>query len=119
MKKGNVVIGATAAGALLATTCYVLPFTLFTIGISGAWLGNLASLAPYRPWFIGIALVLLAGGIYMMRKKRIAAACASGGYCESTFGHSVQMTVLITSDIVIATAIAWPMLLPLVLGPTS
>ncbi len=119
MKKENVLLGATAAGAILATTCCVLPFTLFSIGISGAWLGNLASLATYRPWFIGIALVLLAGGIYMMRKKRIAAACASGGYCESTFGHRVQMSVLIISAIVIATAIAWPMLLPLVLGTTS
>jgi mercuric ion transport protein len=119
MKKENLLLGATAAGAILATTCCVLPFTLFSIGISGAWLGNLASLAPYRPWFIGIALVLLAGGIYVIRKKRITAACAPEGYCESTIANKVQMSILVISAIVIATAIVWPVLLPLVLGPTT
>ena len=119
MKKENIVLGATAAGAILATTCCVLPFALFSMGISGAWLGNLASLATYRPWFIGVALVLLGGGIYMMRKKRYEAACATDGYCESTLADKVQMTVLITSALVIATAILWPVLLPWLLGPTT
>ncbi len=119
MKKDNILLGAIAGGAVLATTCCVLPFTLFSIGISGAWLGNLASLAPYRPWFIGVALVLLAGGVFMMRKKRIEAACAPDGYCESTIADKVQMTVLVISALVIATAILWPVLLPRLLGPTN
>jgi mercuric ion transport protein len=32
---------------------------LITLGISGAWIGNLAALESYRPWFIGAALVAM------------------------------------------------------------
>jgi len=32
---------------------------LIAIGFSGAWIGNLAKLEPYRPIFIGIALAAM------------------------------------------------------------
>ena len=119
MKKDNLVVGATAVGAILATTCCVLPFSLFSIGITGAWLGNLSALEPYRPYFIVVALALLVAGVYTMRRKRITAACAEGEYCESKTANVVQISVLIISAIIIGLAIAWPVLLPWLLGPLS
>jgi hypothetical protein len=32
---------------------------LIALGFSGAWIGNLTVLEPYRPIFIGVALVAL------------------------------------------------------------
>jgi mercuric ion transport protein len=42
-----------AAGGILAalgaTSCCVIPFTLFVLGVSGAWIGNLSSSSAGRP----------------------------------------------------------------------
>ena len=38
-------------GAIVASTCCVLPVILFALGISGAWISNLVSLAPYKNYF--------------------------------------------------------------------
>src|SRR5438445_4692239 len=54
--------GALMAGglaALLASTCCLGPLVLVTLGVSGAWIGNLTALEPYRPVFLGAALVAM------------------------------------------------------------
>ena len=54
--------GALAAGglaAILASACCLGPLVLVALGFSGAWIGNLTALEPYRPVFIGGALVAL------------------------------------------------------------
>ena len=50
--------GALFAGglaAILASTCCLGPLVLVALGFSGAWIGNLTILEPYRPIFIGAA----------------------------------------------------------------
>jgi mercuric ion transport protein len=54
--------GALFAGglaAILASACCLGPLVLIALGFSGAWIGNLTVLEPYRPIFIGVALVAL------------------------------------------------------------
>ncbi|HBU5048119.1 mercuric transport protein, partial [Klebsiella pneumoniae] len=54
--------GALFAGglaAILASACCLGPLVLIALGFSGAWIGNLTVLEPYRPIFIGAALVAL------------------------------------------------------------
>ncbi len=54
--------GALFAGglaAILASACCLGPLVLIALGFSGAWIGNLTVLEPYRPFFIGAALVAL------------------------------------------------------------
>ncbi|EOY2310890.1 mercury resistance system periplasmic binding protein MerP [Escherichia coli] len=51
--------GALFAGglaAILASTCCLGPLVLVALGFSGAWIGNLTVLEPYRPLFIGAAV---------------------------------------------------------------
>jgi mercuric ion transport protein len=74
--------GALAAGglaAILASACCLGPLVLVTIGVSGAWIANLSLLEPYRPIFIGVALVALffAG----RRIFRPVEACKPGEVC--------------------------------------
>jgi mercuric ion transport protein len=45
--------------AILASTCCLGPLVLVALGLSGAWIGNLTLLEPYRPFFIAGALVAL------------------------------------------------------------
>ena len=49
-------------GALASSSCCILPVVPFSLGASGAWLGNLSALSPYQPIFVAITLGFLAGG---------------------------------------------------------
>lgn len=50
-------VGGVAA--ILASACCLGPLLLVTLGFSGAWIGNLALFEPYRPWFLGAALIAM------------------------------------------------------------
>ena len=60
----------TAAGSLiaavLASSCCIGPLLLVTLGISGAWIGNLAAMEAYKPFFLLIAIVFLAIGYWQV-----------------------------------------------------
>lgn len=71
--------GALFAGglaAILASACCLGPLVLIALGFSGAWIGNLTVLEPYRPIFIGAALVALF--FAWRRIYRPAQACKPG-----------------------------------------
>src|SRR5713226_603764 len=74
---GALFVGGLAA--LLASTCCLGPLVLVALGLSGAWIGNLTLLEPYRPFFIVGALVALffAG----RRIFRPAQTCQPGELC--------------------------------------
>ena len=74
---GALLVGGVAA--ILASTCCLGPLALVALGLSGAWIGNLTLLEPYRPLFIAGSLVALffAG----RRIFRPALACESGDAC--------------------------------------
>jgi len=54
--------GALATGglaAVLASTCYLGPLILITLGFSGTWIGYLTVLEPYRFLFTSVAIIAL------------------------------------------------------------
>lgn len=76
---GRGVLAAGGVAAILASACCLGPLVLLSMGIGGAWIANLTALEPYRPLFIGVALValLLAG----RRIFRPAADCLPEEVC--------------------------------------
>lgn len=72
--RGALFTGALAA--ILASACCLGPLVLVALGFSGAWIGNLTVLEPYRPIFIGAALVALF--FAWRRIYRPAQACKPG-----------------------------------------
>ena len=58
-KNGRGALFAGGLAAILASTCCLGPLILVALGFSGAWIGNLTVLEPYRPIFIGVALVAM------------------------------------------------------------
>ena len=45
-RKMGLIAAGGVLGALAATSCCIIPLVLFTLGIGGAWIGNLKALAP-------------------------------------------------------------------------
>lgn len=111
--------GLIAAGGLLgavaASSCCILPLVLFSVGLGGAWIGNLTALAPYQPIFIAITLALLAGGFYLvyLRPRR---ACAADEACARPLPNRIVKTSLWIATVLIAAALAFPYVAPTLLG---
>ncbi len=101
------VIGSILA-ALAASSCCVIPFLLFSLGISGAWISRLTALAPYQSYFAGASLLLLAAGIALIRRR--TRTCTADGYCASTTSSRFATFGLWTSGLIIALALAFPYL---------
>lgn len=69
-------IAAVIAAALAASVCCVGPLLLVMLGIGGARVGNLTALEPFRPYLIGLTLLLLGYAFYKIYSKPKAEACA-------------------------------------------
>lgn len=97
--------------AILASTCCLGPLVLLLLGISGAWIGNLTMLEPFRPVFIVIAIgTLAAASRQIFRPSR---TCAPGEVCAVP---EVQTTYRILFGVVAfltAIALAYPYIAPM------
>src|SRR5437764_14881115 len=67
-------------GALAASSCCILPLVLFSLGVSGAWIGNFTQLAPYQPYFIAATLACLGYGYWLVYRLPTV-ACVDGEAC--------------------------------------
>ena len=107
-----------AAGGILAAlgaaSCCVVPFALFMLGVSGAWIGNLTALEPYQPVFAVIAAACLGYGFYLVYRKP-KAACADGSYCASPASNRIAKIGLWTATILVIIAVGFPRIVALFL----
>lgn len=101
--------------ALGASSCCVIPFVLFTLGVSGAWIADLTALEPYQPLFVALALLCLGGGFALLRRKsRIA--CADGSYCARPASDRIVRIGLWTAALLVLVAVVLPRLAPLIIS---
>ena len=108
VRTGKALISAgSILGAVAASSCCVVPFVLFTLGITGAWIGNLTALAPYQPAFVAVTFACLAGGFFMVYRKR-KSACADGSYCARPASDRVAKTALWSATVLVCAALAFP-----------
>ena len=107
--------GGSMLGALAASSCCILPLVLFTLGISGAWIGNLTALEPYQPIFFVATAGFLAVGYYLVY-RRLKGACADGVCVQAMPGRIVKAVLWAATALVLAAA-AFKYLAPLLLGP--
>jgi len=80
-------------GAVVASACCVVPLVLVTLGIGGAWVGNLAALEPYKPYFLGVTVLLLAAGFWHVYFKP-KPACTDGSYCGRPTSSRITKSAL-------------------------
>lgn len=104
-------------GALAAASCCILPLILFSLGISGAWIGNLTALSKYHEIFVVVTLVSLGAGYWRVYKKKNAEKCCDAdSYCASPASGRLMKWVLWVATVIIAVALLFPYVTPYLLS---
>ena len=101
-------------GALAASTCCIVPLALVTLGISGAWIGNLTALAPYQPIFFAATAGFLGVGYYLVY-RRPRAVCADRTCAQPLPGRIVKGVLWAATGLTLA-AVAFDCLGPALFG---
>lgn len=91
-------------GAVLASSCCIVPLALVTVGVSGAWIGNLTALEPYKPYFVAVTVVLIGLGFWHVYFKP-KPACEDGTYCARPESARLTKAVLWLATVLVLLAI--------------
>jgi mercuric ion transport protein len=97
---------AGAGAALIGSLCCVGPLVLLALGVSGAWIGQLTALEPYRPLFIVVMLIFLALAfrqLYMLPQR-----CEPGETCADPSRLPRQRKILWVVIVGLIALIAFP-----------
>lgn len=109
-QKATLIGGALAAFG--ASVCCLGPLALVALGVSGAWIGNLAALEAYRPIFIGVAVVLLGLAWHKIYRAPTAAACAPDGTCALPRANRLYRVIFWFVSALVLLALAFPYIVP-------
>lgn len=110
-KSGRGALFAGGFAAILASTCCLGPLILLSLGISGAWISNLTLLEPYRPIFIGAALIALF--FAYRRLFRPMTACNPGEVCAIPRVNATYKLLFWIVTLLIVIALSFPYVAPL------
>jgi len=101
----NSLLGATLAG-IVASACCAGPAVLVLAGVSGAWIGALDVLTPYRPFFIAATLALFGFAAYRLFFS--PEVCAPGSACAVSGVLRRQRIIFFVVLAAVALWIAFP-----------
>lgn len=102
-------------GALAASSCCILPVVLFSLGISGAWIGNFTQLAPYQPYFIAATLAFIGTGYWLVYRSS-KESCAEGAACARPLPNKFVKITLIAATVIVIAAWAFDYIAPYILS---
>jgi mercuric ion transport protein len=109
--KGRGALFAGGLAAILASTCCLGPLVLVALGFSGAWIGNVTVLEPYRPIFLGVALVAMF--FAYRRIFRPVQDCKPGEVCAIPQVLSTYKIIFWVVVALVLVALGFPYVLPL------
>ena len=90
--KEHVLATGGVLGALAASTCCIIPLALASVGVSGAWIGSLTTLAPYQPLFLAFAIACLGAGFWLVY-ARSPKDCETGACAGPNPGRLIRTTL--------------------------
>jgi len=108
---GPTALFAGGVTAILASACCLGPLVLVMLGFSGAWIGNLTALEPYRPIFLGAALVAMYFAYRGIFKP--AQQCAPGEVCAIPQVRTTYKLIFWVVAALVLIAFGFPYILPL------
>lgn len=110
-KAGRGALFTGGVTAILASTCCLGPLLLVALGFSGAWISNLTVLEPYRPIFLGAALLSM---IFAWRRiYRPVAVCKPDEVCALPQVRATYRAIFWMAAVLVLIAFAFPYVLPL------
>jgi mercuric ion transport protein len=114
-RRQELVAAGGLLGALAASSCCILPLMLFSLGVSGAWIGNFTQLAPYQPYFITATLLFLSVGYWLVYRsgKR---ACTGGKTCTYPLSNRLVKGTLVLATLLVVAALGLDFIAPFFLN---
>lgn len=109
--QGRTALMTGGLAALLASSCCLGPLVLVTLGFSGAWIGTLTALDPYRPWFIGASVIALF--FAHRRIFRPARDCKPGDVCARPLVRRGYRLLFWCVLLLVLVAVGFPYVTPL------
>ncbi len=92
--------------AIGASLCCIGPLVLLALSIGGAWVSYLTALEPYRPIFIGIALIFLF--LAFRKLYLIPRSCASGEACATPSTQRNQRIIFWVVAVLLIALLTFP-----------
>lgn len=111
----SILAGGSVLGALAASSCCIVPLVLFSLGITGAWLVNLAALTPFQPYFFVATAVFTGFGFYRAYVKPWMVARDGDGQCGTALSRRVTKVALWSATVLVLAALSFPYYAPLML----
>ncbi|QGM98247.1 mercury transporter MerT [Methylocystis parvus] len=106
-------------GAVVASSCCVIPLGLAAIGAGAGVFGGLEMVAAWRIPFLAVSAAAIVGGWGAWLWKR-PTSCVSGSSCASPQRSRATLGLLLCASLIVALAASWgyvdPVLLKLLKG---
>jgi len=108
LSSGQFAAIASICGAVLASSCCVVPLLLVTLGVSGAWIGSLSAFDPYKEYLVAITIIFLGAGFWQVYFKK-PSRCDDDSFCATPQSGRITKTALwiATVLVLIALSIDW------------
>ena len=97
--------GALVAG-LGASVCCIGPVLLVSLGLGGAAFA--VAFEPYRPWLIGVTVLLLGISFYLVYRPSPSEACGPDGECTEPSRRTGLKVLLWTVTVLVLAALTFP-----------
>lgn len=111
-RQTTIFTAGSVLGAIAMSSCCIVPLVLFSLGLTGAWIGSLSALYPYKWYFFLATASFLGGGFYMVYRKPPAAQCVDGSYCARLSSKRITKTLLWAATALALVALAFPYVAP-------
>jgi mercuric ion transport protein len=111
IENGTLAMGALAA--ILASTCCLGPLVLALLGVSGAWIGNLALLEPDRPLFLAAAPVAMFVAWRRLFRPRPRQHCEPRQGCAMARVRTAYKVTFWCVAVLVLIAFSFPYVAPL------
>jgi mercuric ion transport protein len=99
-------------GAVASASCCIVPLVLFSLGATGAWIGQLSAMYPYKWYFFAATAAFLAGGFYMVYRRQPVDECKAGTSCATPVGDRIYKAALWGATALVLAATAFPYVAP-------
>jgi mercuric ion transport protein len=107
-KTGSGLLAMGGMAAILASSCCLGPLVLVLLGFSGAWIGSLTKLEPFRPWFLLLTIVALA--FAARRIFRPVEDCAPSEFCARSESRRIFKVIFGAVVVLALVAFVFPYL---------
>lgn len=82
-----------AVAAVVGASCCALPLALAWLGLAGAWIANLGIFVVYRPYIIGVAVILIGlGWVIALQRQASRRTLVVLGFASVLVGAALALT---------------------------